>query len=161
MPYGFALRPMSSLAGFVEFADATFRAGAGEAERPRHDAGLLGSLVYRPMVFRRNDVGWVAACAICLPRQSGRREWPQGTLVTAALDLPFLQVFADRPCSGVSHPKEFAKLPPLERIADPLGAMILVDDLATSGWHVEESLTALRRLGTAASAITWITGTVT
>ena len=54
-----------------------------------------------------------------------------------------------------------AEMRSLERIADPLGAMILVDDLATSGWHVEESLTALRRLGTAAPAFTWITGTVT
>jgi predicted amidophosphoribosyltransferase len=38
--------------------------------------------------------------------------------------------------------------------------MLLVDDLATSGWHVEESLTALRRLGASASAFVWITGAV-
>jgi hypothetical protein len=49
--------------GFVEFGQATFRAGATEAERPREEAGLFGSLVYRPAVFRRNDVGWIAACA--------------------------------------------------------------------------------------------------
>jgi predicted amidophosphoribosyltransferase len=72
-----------------------------------------------------------------------------------------VQVFADRFCSGVSHPKEFAKLPPLEQIAEPLASMILIDDLATSGWHVKESLTTLRRLGTSASALVWITGTVT
>src|SRR6516165_11346019 len=148
MPEGFALRPMSSLAGFVEFADATFRAGAGEAERPRHDAGLLGSLVYRPMVFRRNDVGWVAACAwragakaddvaalkrakreldprlikeaavlvavlirqlrgesaagaiTCVPCGHSRRPDCLGKQIAQAvaksLDLPFIQVFADR-----------------------------------------------------------------
>ena len=45
-------------------------------------------------------------------------------------------------------------------IAKPLTSMILVDDLATSGWHVEESLTALRQLGASASAFVWITGTV-
>jgi predicted amidophosphoribosyltransferase len=39
--------------------------------------------------------------------------------------------------------------------------MILVDDLATSGWHVEEALTTLRNLGASASAFVWITGTVT
>jgi predicted amidophosphoribosyltransferase len=39
--------------------------------------------------------------------------------------------------------------------------MILIDDLATSGWHVEESLTALRGLGASASAFVWITGAVT
>jgi hypothetical protein len=81
-------------------------------------------------------------------RSSGRRD-------------AWAQIFADRPCSGVSHPKEFAKLQPLEPIADPCKSMILIDDLATSGWHVEESLTALRGLGASASAFVWITGAVT
>jgi hypothetical protein len=190
MPDGFALPPASSLAGFVEFGDATFRSSAAEAERPRHEAGLLGSRVFRPMVFRRNDIAWVAACAwragakaddvTALKR--AKRELDRGLIagaaeivaglvrqlqgervaaavtsvpcgesrrpdclgkqitqaVAAALGLPFLQIFADRPCSGVSHPKEFAKLPPLHQIADPPALMLLVDDLATSGWHVEE-----------------------
>jgi hypothetical protein len=192
-PGGFYLRP-PRLTDFVEFAEANFRAGATETERPRHEAALLGSLVYRP-----NDVGWIAACAwraaakvddiVALKR--AKRELDRGLIdgaaemvaalvhqlrgdraadaitnvpcghsrrpdclgkqiaqaVAEALSLPFLQVFADRPCSGVSHPKEFAKLPPIERIADPAASMILVDDLATSGWHVEESLTSLRGLG--------------
>jgi hypothetical protein len=212
-PEGFNYCLPTELPGFVGFELAVFRGGACETERPRHDAGLLGALVYRPMVFRRNEVGWIAACAWRASAKAddiaalkrAKRELDRGLIdgaakivtglvrqlqgdraaaaiasvpcghsrrpdclgkqiaqsVAAALDLPFLQVFADRPCSGVSHPKEFGKLPPLERIADPSGSMILVDDLATSGWHVEESLTALRRLGTAASAYTWITGTVT
>ena len=212
-PGGFNPRSPSTLPGFVDFGEATFRAGAIEPERPRREARLLGSLLYRPMVYRRNDVGWIAACAwragakaddiaalkrtkreldrrlidgaaellAALLRQlrgdraadaitsvpCGHSRRPdclgkriaQG--VAESLNLPFLQVFADRPCSGVSHPKEFVKLPPLECIADPRPSMILVDDLATSGWHIEESLTALRRLGTSASAFVWITGTVT
>jgi hypothetical protein len=52
-PGGLNPRLSRPLAGFVEFDEATFRAGAAEAERPRHAAGLLGSLVYRPMVFHR------------------------------------------------------------------------------------------------------------
>jgi hypothetical protein len=40
--------------------------------------------------------------------------------VAAALDLPFRQVFADRFCTGVSHPKEIALLPPLQQIVKPL-----------------------------------------
>jgi hypothetical protein len=212
-PEGFGLRPSPKLAGFVEFGAATFRAGASEPDRPRHEAGLLGSLMYRPMVFRRNDVAWIAACAwrahakvddiaalkqakrtldprligevaelvaalvrqlrgdraadavTCVPCGHSRRPDCLGKqiaqAVSEALGLPFRQVFADRPCSGVSHPKEFARLPPLEQIAEPLASMIVVDDLATSGWHVEESLTALRRLGASASAFVWITGTVT
>jgi hypothetical protein len=47
----------------VDFSQATFRAGAQGAERPRHKAGPFGSLVYRPMIFRRNEIAWVAACA--------------------------------------------------------------------------------------------------
>jgi hypothetical protein len=212
-PGSFNSPPSPRLPGFVEFGDATFRAGASEAEQPRHEAGLLGSLVYRPTVFRRNDVGWIAACAwradakaddvaalkrakreldrrlvddatellavlvrqLCgdraadavtsIPCGHSRRPDCLGKqiaqAVAEALGLPFVQVFADRPCSGVSHPKEFAKLPPLQRIADPCSSMILVDDLATSGWHIEESLTALRGLGASASAFVWITGAVT
>jgi hypothetical protein len=212
-PGGFNSPRSPRLPGFVEFGEATFRAGASEAVRPRHEAGLLGSLVYRPMVFRRNDIGWVAACAwragaktddiaalkhakrkldrrlidasaellaavvhqlrgdraadaiTNVPCGHSRRPDCLGKqiaqAVAAALGLPFHQIFADRPCSGVSHPKEFAKLPPLERIADPTSSMIVVDDLATSGWHVEESLTALRGLGASASAFVWITGAVT
>jgi hypothetical protein len=212
-PGGFNSPPSPRLPGFVELGDATFRAGASEAERPRHATGLLGSLVYRPTVFRRNDIGWVAACAwragakaddiaalkhakrkldrrlidasaellAAVVRQlrgdraadaitnvpCGHSRRPDclgkqiAQAVAATLGLPFRQIFADRPCSGVSHPKEFAKLPPLERIADPCTSMILIDDLATSGWHVEESLTALRGLGASASAFVWITGAVT
>jgi|SRR5271163_1688466 len=180
------------------------QAGATEAHRPREEASLLGSLVFRPAVFRRNEIGWIAACAwrarakaddivalklakraldrrligvaaelvaaLVLQLHGGRAAdaittVPCGHLrrpdclgkqiaqaVGGALGLPFIQVFADRPCSGVSHPKEFVKLRPLEQIADPRSSMILVDDLATSGWHVEESLTALRRLGASTSA---------
>jgi len=209
-PGGFNSPPSPRL---VEFGNATFRAGASEAERPRHETGLLGSLIYRPTVFRRNDVAWVAPCAwraaakaddvpalkrakreidrrlidgaaelvAALIRQlrgdqaagavtgvpCGHSRRPDclgkqiAQAVAAALGLPFHQIFADRPCSGVNHPKEFAKLPPLERIADPCPSMILIDDLATSGWHVEESLTALRGLGASASAFVWITGAVT
>jgi hypothetical protein len=212
-PGGFNPDLPPRLHGFVEFGEATFRAGASEALRPHYEAGLLGSLVYRPMVFRRNDVGWIAACAwrvgakaddvaalkrakreldrrlidgaaalvAALVRQlrgdraadaitnvpCGHSRRPDclgkqiAQAVAEALSLPFLQIFADRPCSGVSHPKEFAKLPPLYPIADPPASMLLVDDLATSGWHVEESLTALRGLGASASAFVWITGAVT
>jgi hypothetical protein len=75
-----------------------------------------------------------------------------------AMGLPFLQVFADRPCSGASHPRQSIALPPLRQIADPPRSMILIDDLATSGRHVEESMLALRGLGVAVSSLVWISG---
>jgi hypothetical protein len=83
-----------------------------------------------------------------------RKQLAEG--VAAELGLPFLQVFPDRFCSGVSHPKEFAKLPPLQQIAEPPSSMIVIDDLAVSGWHIEESLLALRCRGVSASATVWI-----
>jgi hypothetical protein len=58
-PEGFGFRPPRKLSGFIEFGAATFRAGASEPQRPRHEAGLLGPLAFRPMVFRRNDIGWM------------------------------------------------------------------------------------------------------
>jgi hypothetical protein len=212
-PGGFNRPPSPQLPGFVEFGEAAFRAGAAELKTPRREAGLLGSLVYRPTVFRRNEIALVAACAwrsaakaddlavlkrakreidqrligdaseltaalirqlrgepaagaiTCVPCGHSRRpdcfgkRLAQG--VAELLGLPFVQVFADRFCSGVSHPKEYSKLPPLEQIADPVASMLLIDDLATSGWHVAEALTALRKLGASASAFVWIAGTVT
>ena len=161
------------------------------------------------MVFRRNDVGWIAACAwrarakaddiaalkrakreldprligeaaelvsalvrqlhgegaaaavTCVPCGHSRRSECLGKRlaqgVAELLGLPLVQVFADRFCSGVSHPKEYSKLPALQQIADPVASMLLIDDLATSGWHVEEALTALRKLGASASAFVWAT----
>jgi hypothetical protein len=120
-------------------------------------AELVAALVQRLHGFRAADA------VTCVPCGHSRRPDCLGKRIAQAVEglgLPFLQVFADRPCSGVSHPKEFAKLPPLEQIADSVSSMLLVDDLATSGWHVEESLTVLRRLGAAASAFVWIGGTV-
>jgi hypothetical protein len=79
--------------------------------------------------------------------------------VAADLGIPFVQCWADRFVDGVSHPKEFHKLPPLEWVATPPPALIVVDDVATSGWHLEEALTALRDRGVEAFGIAWIGGT--
>lgn len=72
----------------------------------------------------------------------------------------FLQIHADRFVSGVSHPKEFAQVDPLVRIATADRATILVDDVSTSGWHMEESLMAIRDQGVAAFGVVWIAGVV-
>lgn len=76
------------------------------------------------------------------------------------LGLPFAKVFADRFVQGVSHPKEFSKLPPLVRVVDPVQPVLLVDDIATSGWHLEEAARNLRASSIPCFAITWISGTV-
>lgn len=82
------------------------------------------------------------------------------TGVASRLDLPFLKVFADRFVSGVSHPKEFAKLPALNPVADIATPILLVDDVATSGWHLEEALAHLRTKGLPVLATAWISGNV-
>lgn len=70
----------------------------------------------------------------------------------------FVQCWQDRFVSGVSHPKEFARLPPLDWITVPKARTILIDDVATSGWHMEEALTALRAAGVEAFGVAWIGG---
>ena len=78
--------------------------------------------------------------------------------VATVLGLPFVQIFADRPCPGVSHPKQSVGLPALQLIVTPPRSVVVVDDLATSGRHLEEVVLALRRLGVSAIAIAWISG---
>lgn len=69
------------------------------------------------------------------------------------------RVFADRFVTGVSHPKEFARLPPLVVTGEPSGPVLVVDDIATSGFHMHEAVTALRQRGIAAAGMVWVSGT--
>jgi hypothetical protein len=88
----------------------------------------------------------------CFGKQLARR-------VGELLEIPFVQLFADRPSPGPSHPKTCASLPPLQQqIAVPPPSVIIVDDLATSGWHLEEAMVRLRSLGVKVSSVVWISG---
>lgn len=80
--------------------------------------------------------------------------------VAKEISRPFVKIFADRFVSGGSHPKEFANLPALQLRAEVTSPILLVDDVATSGWHMEEALTKLRSLGAPAFGVAWISGTV-
>ena len=71
-----------------------------------------------------------------------------------------MRAFTDCFVSGSSHPKTFADLPPLQWNMPPTAPVLLVDDLATSGCHVEEAGLMLRSLGRPALALTWISGMV-
>ena len=72
----------------------------------------------------------------------------------------FVQIFADRPAVGGSHPKQNRQLTPLVQIGRPPQSLLLVDDLATSGVHLEESTIALRKLGVSGPAMAWISGLI-
>lgn len=80
--------------------------------------------------------------------------------VADALGVPFVQLWADRFLSGSSHPKEFHRLPPLEWLQDPDRPVLIVDDVVTSGAHMEEALGAVRGKGQTALGIAWIGGSV-
>jgi hypothetical protein len=105
--------------------------------------------------------GWIATSVACghsrRPDCFGKR---LGGAVAAELGLNFQEVFEDRFVDGVSHPKEFSKLPPLLYRDKPAEPVLVVDDIATSGWHIEEALGMIRALGLPAFGAVWIAGTV-
>ena len=201
---------MVSAMTFVDFDRAHFRFSAKEPELLSDRDILLRSLMYRPTIFQRKDVRWIAAHAwrsqakergikalkavkddfdpafikaaagpvsalirqlfgsgpahgvTCIPCGHSCRADCFGKLlaqgVAQEMGMPFIQVFADRHRTGVSHPKQSAKLPPLRQVARPPGSTIIIDDVATSGEHLEQAVLALRRVGIAASAFAWISG---
>ncbi|WP_439618321.1 hypothetical protein [Shinella sp.] len=117
-------------------------------------ADFAGMLIGRP-------VDWmVSTVAVGHSRRPDSFAVRMAEAVAGRLDVPFSKLFADRFVDGVSHPKEFSKLPQLNMLVQPTQPVILVDDVATSGWHLEEALTRLRQSGVPAMAIAWISGTV-
>jgi hypothetical protein len=79
-----------------------------------------------------------------------------GLHVARHLELPFAQAFAYRPVAGSSHPKTNVSRPPMQMIAAPGGNTLLVDDVATSGAHIAEAGTMLRKAGTLVTPLAWI-----
>jgi predicted amidophosphoribosyltransferase len=78
------------------------------------------------------------------------------------LGCQYVQAWKARPVSGVSHPKEFSKLGPLAWAQKVTGPVVIVDDIATSGWHLEEAVNSMRASGAGPIfAVAWIAGTVT
>jgi len=78
--------------------------------------------------------------------------------LSARTGLPVFRAFAPRPLAGSSHPKSSARMPPLKLRAEPAGHYLLVDDVATSGRHLEEAVELLRSAGAEAMAIAWVGG---
>ena len=129
-------------------------------------AGEIAALL--ELLFGRFG-GWVATTVACGHSRRhdcfGKR---LGAAVAAKLGLEFVEIFEDRFVAGVSHPKEFKKLPPLifkAKPADLKGSpkptgVLVIDDLATSGGHMEEALGRIRELGLPAFGAVWIAGNV-
>jgi hypothetical protein len=81
--------------------------------------------------------------------------------IARSLDVEPVQAFAHRFMKGSSHPLENRKLPPLKLIDRPAAPALVVDDIATSGFHMHEALTALRSAGVPAFGIAWLGGVTT
>ena len=78
--------------------------------------------------------------------------------MAAAIGVPVVQALVAPRRPGSSHPKDNARRPPLilsRPVAEPL---ILVDDVATSGRHLEEAAELLRPHCGALLALAWIGG---
>lgn len=75
-----------------------------------------------------------------------------------ATGAKLVSAFKPRFLSGSSHPAEFRFLPPLEIAEMPDGPALVVDDVATSGFHMHEACTALRSRGVSAAGIVYISG---
>ena len=74
------------------------------------------------------------------------------------LGLPVVQAFAPQLLPGVSHPKEIKKRPPLNLIRKVHEPVLLVDDVATSGSHLEEASALLKPTCGSLLAVAWIGG---
>jgi predicted amidophosphoribosyltransferase len=74
------------------------------------------------------------------------------------LGLPVAHALALPPMKGSSHPKANVKRPGMLLMTPVEGPVLLVDDVATSGSHMEEAITLLRGQGASVLAISWIGG---
>ncbi len=73
------------------------------------------------------------------------------------LGVPCVQAFGPLAVAGQSHPRKNARRPAMQRVADlPPGPVILVDDVASSGSHIEEAATKLLEAASAVWPIVWI-----
>lgn len=74
------------------------------------------------------------------------------------LQMPVIEALRLAPMRGSSHPKTNTKRPPmrLNRALD--GPVLIIDDVATSGQHIEEACRLLRPAAGAALAMVWIGG---
>ena len=85
----------------------------------------------------------------CLARRIGQQ-------VAAQLGINFLDAFKPLAVKGSSHPKTNVQRPKMELALVPVGPILLIDDVATSGSHISEATVALRNEGLAVSSMAWI-----
>lgn len=75
--------------------------------------------------------------------------------LSAQIGAPVIQAFAFQNLPGTSHPKSNARRPKLELLTPVHEPVLLVDDVATSGAHLEEAVKLLRPHAGSVLAIAW------
>ena len=77
--------------------------------------------------------------------------------VSQLMSVPFLDILKHSARPGTSHPRKNAKLTAPELCTtERLASVLLVDDVATSGRHLELAAQSLRIITEQVSAIAWI-----
>jgi predicted amidophosphoribosyltransferase/PAS domain-containing protein len=76
----------------------------------------------------------------------------------AKLGLPVIRALAAKKQTGSSHPKNNVRRLPMQAVEKLTGPVILVDDVATSGAHIEEAVKLLKPSGGAVFPVVWISG---
>jgi hypothetical protein len=76
----------------------------------------------------------------------------------AALDLPVINAFAHLGQKGSSHPKQNLKRAKMQLVQQVPPSAILIDDVASSGVHIDEAATILRQAGVNVFSLAWISG---
>ncbi|MBR2536622.1 MAG: hypothetical protein IKE66_11175 [Hyphomicrobium sp.] len=86
----------------------------------------------------------------CLSVQIARR-------VAQLLEVPFDRVFEHVDREGTSHPRKNVMLkPPKLKSTQKFESVLVLDDVATSGRHIELSVMSLRRIADHIAALAWI-----
>lgn len=78
--------------------------------------------------------------------------------VAKLLNLRCCIALASAASPGASHPRKSARLSSFEVREEVLGQVLLIDDVATTGTHIELAMRALRKMGASPLAIVWIGG---
>jgi phosphoribosylpyrophosphate synthetase len=79
-----------------------------------------------------------------------------GECVAALLNIPCINCLENKTEIGTSHPKKSIKLKPYKVVGKVSGSVLLVDDIVTTGTHLEKAHIALTRERVAVFAIAWI-----
>ena len=81
--------------------------------------------------------------------------------LAARLNLPMVQALESARRKGSSHPKKNASRPPMALAHAVKGPVLLVDDVATSGAHLEEAVGLLKPESGSVLSVAWIGGNAT